>query len=185
MSDFGYVVTNTSPLINLHKAGAIDAMIKLFTSNDLTIIIPSVVMEEIFDRTLSDKIRSLHKNGDVKITFLDEDKYTDCVRKVMTKIALESMNGSVFKPEEHETEAYVICYGKDIESEFVLLDEKAAIKVARGEGLKTMTHIDIIRKCVDDHIIKPSEGLSFLERLVAAGVKYKAGMIEHFRRIWR
>lgn len=179
------VISNTSPLINLGKADALNLIPALFTGEMYDVIVPTEVMEEI-KSPLNKQIRDMREKGQIIIS----PPFMDSVMNKVIPIAEEiAMNAYKYDPKQHYTEAYVIVKGEiaklSLGSAFVLIDEKVAKTIAtKKKGLRAMTHINIITECVEKGILTPRNGLEILEKLVSKGVKYSSGMLDHYRIIW-
>lgn len=180
------VVSNTSTLINLGKADALNLIPALFTGEMYDVIVPTEVMEEIKSSPLKKQIRDMRDKGQIIIS----PPFMDSVMNKVIPIAEEiAMNADKYDPKQHYTEAYVIVKGEIVKlslgSAFVLIDEKVAKTIAsKKKGLRAMTHINIITECVVKGILTPKNGLEILEKLVSKGVKYSSEMLDHYRIIW-
>jgi predicted nucleic acid-binding protein len=184
------VISNTSPLINLEKADALYLISKLFMHNKYEVVIPSEVLQEI-RQPLKSQIKNMRNSGDITISPSSIKSMMNRVAPIAEAIALDA---HIYKPEDHYAEAVVIIKGEDIKlshrATIILMDEVAAIKIARKKGLRVMNHKDIIVACVEgikgitEGIISKSVGLQLLETLVSKGVNYRPGMLEHYRNEW-
>lgn|GEM_PF-4763786 len=178
------MISNTSPLINLGKADALNLIPLLFSNDEFDVIIPMEVMEEI-KSPLKKQIMEMQENGQVIISPPFMDTVMNNVRLIAEEIAI---NANKYDPEQHYAEAYVIVKGEiaktSLGSAFVLIDEKAAKTIAKKKGLRTMTHVNIIEACVNEGMLPSTKGLEILEKLISEGVNYRSGMLEHYRMIW-
>jgi len=178
------VISNTSPLINLGKADALNLIPLLFSSDEFDVIVPTEVMDEI-KSPLNKQIMEMCENGQVIISPPFMDSVMNNVRQIAEEIAI---NAYKYDPKQHYTEAYVIVKGEiaksSLGSAFVLIDEKTAKTIAKKKGLRTMTHVNIIEECVNEGILPSKKGLEILEKLISEGVKYRLGMLEHYRMVW-
>jgi predicted nucleic acid-binding protein len=178
------VVSNTSPLINLGKADALNLIPLLFSNEKFDVVVPAEVVEEIRP-PLNNKVMSMQEDGQIIIP----PPFMSSVMNNVIPIAHEiALNAKTWNPEQHYTEAYVIVRGEmaklSLGSAFVLIDEIIAKTIAKQKGLRVMNHIDIIKECVNKGILTPNSGLEMIETLVSKGVKYKQGALDNFRIIW-
>lgn len=178
------MISNTSPLINLGKVDALDLIPALFSHDNYDVIVPTEVIEEI-NPPLNDQIRAMEKKGKIIIS----PPFISSIMNNVIPIAEEiAINAQIWNPSQHYTEACVIVKGNmakiALGSAFVLIDEKVAKTIAKKKGLRAMTHVNIIEECARKEIITQSEALNLLEKLVSKGVKYRTGMLEHYRTVW-
>lgn len=178
------VISNTSPLINLGKANALNLIPLLFSSEKYDVVVPAEVIEEIRP-PLNNQLMSMQEDGQIIIS----PPFMSSIMTNVIPIAHEiALNAKTWNPEQHYTEAYVIVKGEmaksSLGSAFVLIDEKVAKTIAKQKGLRVMNHIDIIKQCVNEAILTPNSALEMIERLVSKGVKYKQGALDNFRIIW-
>lgn len=178
------MISNSSPLINLGKRDALYLIPSLFSLKDYNVVVPAEVLEEI-KPPLNNQIKDMQKKGHITIS----QPFISSVMNSVIPIAEEiAMNATTWNPKQHYTEAYVIVQGVIAKSlfgsAFVLIDEKAAKTIAKQKGLRVMTHLNIIEECVFKNIITKTCGLELIEKLVSKDVKYKQGILDHFRMIW-
>lgn len=178
------VVSNTSPLINLGSVDALYLIPLLFSYEEYEVVVPPEVIEEI-NSPLDNQIKDMQAKGQI---IIPQSFISSVISNVATIAAEIAMNGNTWNPKQHYTEAYVIVQGMIAKTTrgaaFVLIDEKVAKTIAKQKGLRAMNHLDIIRECVKEEILTPTDGLEIIEKLISKGVKYKSGMIEHYRTIW-
>lgn len=178
------MISNTSPLINLGMANALNLIPSLFPEEGFEVVIPTEVINEI-KPPLKNKVKEMQNEGHIIISPFFISSVMNSVIPIAQEIA---MNAKTWEPEQHYTEAYVIVKGEQAKlslgSAFVLIDEKDAKTIAKQKGLRVMNHIDIIRECVRKEIITQDDGLHLLETLVSKGIKYRLGMLEHYKNEW-
>lgn len=169
------IVTNTSPLINLGKAGRIDLITKLFSQS--TVIIPAEVFEEIQRKrdNICKAVEEMIISKQFTLMPKGIDECKEETKNIAIKMATEyfNQNPESLNPEKHMVEAYVIHLAKKMNAKFVLLDEVAARRVAREEGLLTFKHTAIIEECFEKEIISMGEAHRIVKTLIKEGVNYK------------
>ncbi len=128
-------VSNTSPLIVLSKLGYIDMLPEIFEK----IYIPSGVRREI-----SEKEDDVHK----AVEALIERGFIE-VKEVENRFLVQMLNAELGIGESE-----VIALGKEVKSDFVLLDDLKARQWARSFKMNVMGTLAIIRALVRRGIIK-------------------------------
>lgn len=178
MGKSSIIVCDSSPLINLAYVDSLHLLTRITTyPEELKIIVPDLVLNEIKDRKTKDQLDDLIKQKKILIYGIDREKHKQRVVSITTKMALEYFTKSreSLVPKHHETEAYVMCFGEELGAEFLLLEEKAAVTIARNElGMSCLSHLDIIEKCVKNNSISKHDALMMITRLIEEkGQKYK------------
>jgi len=128
-------VSNTSPLIVLSKLGYIDMLPEIFSK----IYIPSGVRREISEK--EDEVQKA-------VEALIEQGFIE-VKKVENKSLVQMLNGELGIGESE-----AIALGKEIKSDFVLLDDLRARQWARSLGMNVMGTLAIIRALVKRGMVK-------------------------------
>ncbi len=130
-------VSNTSPLIVLSKLGYIDMLPEIFEK----IYIPSGVRREISEKEddVQKVVEVLIKRGFIE------------VKEVENRFLVQMLNAELGIGESE-----VIALGKEVKSDFVLLDDLKARQLARSLKMNVMGTLAIIRAFVKRGMVKES-----------------------------
>ncbi len=91
------MISNTSPLINLGKANALNLIPSLFPSVNYEVIVPAEVMKEI-KPPLNDEINTMQEKGQIVISPLFISSVMNRIIPIAEEIA---MNATTWNPKQH------------------------------------------------------------------------------------
>ncbi|AMM53570.1 DUF3368 domain-containing protein [Pyrococcus kukulkanii] len=140
-------IFNTSPLISLGKLGYLDKIFGIFSD----VIIPKAVYEEVMVKNdeVSKKIRELVKTGKIKVLEVNAENIPGLHRGEIEAIVLAKINN---------------CW--------VVLDDLKARKVARGENVKVIGTLGILRLLKDLGLVE-FEPKELFKELTKVGFRIK------------
>ena len=142
------VVSNTTPILSLHKIGRIGLLQELLGQ----VIVPTAVYNEI-------AVLGRDKPG---YNMLDSAKY------IQVKDVQNALSVSLLRSQLDCGEAEAIILAKELGAELLILDEKKARKVAQANSQRVIGTIGILQAAKDKGII-PNMRTS-LDNLLANGI---------------
>ena len=149
------VVVNTTPIISLAAINHLPILEKLFGK----IIIAEAVYQEI-------KAKQSHAYHEIDSPFIEVQKIEGYLYKELLLNQLDS------------GEAETIILAKEIEADFVIIDENLGYKFANNAGLKTIRTLSILLKAKEKNII--SEIKPLLDEMIIKGRWYSTNVYEAF-----
>jgi len=149
------VVVNTTPIISLAAINHLHVLEKLFGK----IIIAEAVYQEI-------KAKQSHAYHEVDSPFIEVQKIEGYLYKELLLNQLDS------------GEAETIILAKEIEADFVIIDENLGYKFANNDGLKTIRTLSILLKAKEKNII--SEIKPLLDEMIIKGRWYSTNVYQTF-----
>ncbi|ACF13805.1 nucleic acid-binding protein contains PIN domain-like protein [Chloroherpeton thalassium ATCC 35110] len=149
------IVSNTTPIISLSSIGKIDILKDLFNE----IIISEAVYDEI-------KEKKSYGYDEVELDF----------------IKVQSIKGEIYRDlllnQLDLGEAETIILAKEINADYVLIDENIGYKIARNSGLDVIRTLSILLKAKEKGII--SEIKPLLDEMIAKGRWYSKNVYVKF-----
>jgi len=174
------VISNTSPLIFLAAASALDLVPQVFDVPKF--YITKEVRDEIRDKDTSSQVEKLIADG--KLEILPEAKDKNLLNSIANEIALSNpkQDPKTWVAAQHIGEASVILAGKEKGADFLLMDDKGGRHVARtGHGLKCLDHFTVIKQAVNKSIINKADALKCLTILKT---RYKYENTDYYEKEW-
>lgn len=145
------VVSDTTPLISLMKAGILDVLRSLYDE----ILIPEAVFNELTTNVeFSDESVMIQKTAFIKVVSVAAQRETVDVLQRATGLNLG------------ESEAIV--YADSSKAETLLMDEVAGRRVAKAMGIPVMGTIGILLGAYDEGILSSADVDTALARLKAS-----------------
>jgi len=149
------IVSNTTPIISLSSIGKIDILKDLFNE----IIISEAVYDEI-------KAKKSYGYDEVELDF----------------IKVQSIKGEIYRDlllnQLDLGEAETIILAKEINADYVLIDENIGYKIARNSGLEVIRTLSILLKAKEKGIISKIKPL--LDEMIAKGRWYSKNVYVKF-----
>ena len=149
------IVSNTTPIISLASIGKLDLLKKLFKE----VIISQAVYAEI-------KAREGYGYEEVESDF----------------IKIKSIKGDIYRDlllnQLDLGEAETIIIAKEINADFVIIDENIGYKIARNSGLNAIRTLSILLKAKEKGIIQ--ELKPALDEMISKGRWYSKRVYESF-----
>ncbi len=149
------VVVNTTPIISLAAISHLHLLEKLFGK----IIIAEAVYQEI-------KAKQSHAYYQIDSSFIEVQKIQGYLYKELLLNQLDS------------GEAETIILAKEIDADFVIIDENIGYKFANNSGLKTIRTLSILLKAKEKNLI--SEIKPLLDEMMLKGRWYSKNVYESF-----
>jgi predicted nucleic acid-binding protein len=149
------VVVNTTPIISLATINHLHLFEKLFGK----IIIAEAVYQEI-------KAKQSYAYYQVDSPFIEVQKIQGFLYKELLLAQLDS------------GEAETIILAKEIEADFVIIDENIGYKLANNAGLTTIRTLSILLKAKEKNII--SEIKPLLDEMIIKGRWYSKSVYQNF-----
>lgn len=149
------IISDTTPIISLSSVGRLDILKKLFGE----VFIPEAVYNEI-------KAKKSYGYREIDSEYIK----TRTVRgKIYRELLLSQLDLG-------ETE--VILLAKEMNADFVIIDENLGYRIAKNCGLDVIRTLSLILKAKQKGII--SEAKPLLDEMVAKGIWYSARVYENF-----
>jgi predicted nucleic acid-binding protein len=149
------VISNTTPIISLSSIGKIHILKDLFGE----IIIPQAVYNEI-------KAKKRYGYEEVESEFIK-------VKAIQGKIYIDT-----FLNQLDLGEAETIILAREINADYVLIDENLGYKIAKNSGLQAIRTLSVMLKAKEKGIIKEIRPL--LDEMIAKGRWYSKKVYENF-----
>jgi len=149
------VVVNTTPIISLASINHLHILEKLFGK----IIIAEAVYHEI-------KAKQSHAYHEIEWPFIEVQKIEGHLYKELLLNQLDS------------GEAETIILAKEIDADFVIIDENLGYKFANNAGLTTIRTLSILLKAKEKNII--SEIKPLLDEMIIKGRWYSKNVYQTF-----
>ena len=141
------VVSDSTPLISLMKAGQLDVLKSLYRE----ILIPDAVYSELtVNDRFSDEMETIRQCAFIRVVSVKDRKTVDVLQRT-TGLDLG------------ESEAIV--YADDNKADILLIDEKAGRRVARTLGLHIQGTIGVLLQAYDQHLLTAKEISGAIEKL--------------------
>jgi len=149
------IISDTTPIISLASVGRLDILKKLFGE----VFIPEAVYNEI-------KAKKSHG-----------DRETDS-EYIKTRTVAGKMYGNLLLSQLDAGEAEVILLAKEMNADFVIIDENLGYRIAKNSGLDVVRTLSVILKAKQEGIINEAKPL--LDEMIVKGIWYSARVYETF-----
>jgi predicted nucleic acid-binding protein len=149
------IVSNTTPIISLSSIEKLDILKDLFKE----IIIPEAVYKEI-------KARKSYGYKEIDFEYI-------IVKPIKGKIYRDLMLSLL---DQGETETILLA--KEINTDFVIIDESLGYKIAKNSGLNVIRTLSLILKAKEQGIIKEIRPL--FDEMILKGRWYSKRVYENF-----
>lgn len=152
------VISDTTPIISLLKAGQLELLKKLFGE----IIIPQTVFTELVSNSVfADEVETVRSCSYIRVRDVVEKKAVSILQRVTGLDAGES-------------EAIVIA--EELEADLLLVDEHKGRRVAQQMGIPITGTLGILLLAFDETLITAEEIDSCIETMTNCGIRISNGL---------
>lgn len=158
------VVSDTTPIISLMKAGQLELLHKLF---GVVYILKAVYRELTENKSYSEEVRMIRECEFLYVEEVDNEKFV---------IILRSFTGL----DAGESEAIILADEK--QSDVLLMDEHKGRQVAKKMGITITGTIGILIQAFDEGMLTREDVEKCVERLKESGIRISEKLYQRLRK---
>jgi predicted nucleic acid-binding protein len=169
-------VSNTGPMISAFQCAKVDLLKRYFDA----IYIVSSQLNEFERHGAGEQIQKLIREGFIivasDLTSIEQARAEEIARRIA-----ESPSASVSDYQHHlpEAETMVLMQRRELNCQWILLDEKAAREVAEEIGLNIIGFPGVLGRAGLDGLLSKDEIRRLLTLCQQQGTRYSNALIEH------